>query len=116
MIAHGQFDGQAEALPQFGLNVAAGDDEGGTGRGPNFLVGVGGFFRSRRKDGEIDDTKSRNRVDVEHASVHEKFAEVFADISDGGGIRRAEVDEEDAFQFVKWVKWVKMAATERGWD
>ena len=44
-----------------------------------------------------DDAKAGDWIYVEDAAIHEEFAEVFADVGDGGRVRRAEVDEEDGF-------------------
>ena len=99
-----KFDGNIEALLQFGLDVAAGDDKGRACRGPDFVVGLGGLLRARGKNGEINDAKANEPVDVQHAAIHEEFAQVFADVGDGRGVRRTEVYEENAFQNVKWVR------------
>lgn len=70
------------------------------------MISLRGLFWARRQNGEIDDEEPGNGINVEHAAIHKKFAQVFADVGDGGRVRRAEVDEKDAFQFVKWVKWL----------
>jgi hypothetical protein len=101
LIAHGKFDGDIEALLQFGLDIAAGDDERRAGWGPDFVVGLGGLLWARGENGEINNAKAGDGVDVEDAAIHEEFAEVFADVRDGWGVRGAEVEEEDAFQNVK---------------
>lgn len=104
LIAHGKFDGDIEALLQFGLDIAAGDDEGRAGWGPDFVVSLGGLLRAGGKNGEIDDAEAGDGVYVEDAAIHEEFAEVFADVGDGWGVRRAEVEEENAFQELNKLK------------
>jgi hypothetical protein len=83
------------------LDIAAGDDERRAGWGPDFVVGLGGLLWARGENGEINNAKAGDGVDVEDAAIHEEFAEVFADVRDGWGVRGAEVEEEDAFQNVK---------------
>ena len=81
------------------------------------------MFWARRKDGKVNDAKAGDGIDVEDAAIHEEFAEVFANVGDGGRIRGAKVDEEDGFHSevtkvssVTRVTWTGVTAVERRWD
>lgn len=60
------------------------------------MVGMGGFARAPGKDGEMDDAEADGVGGIDDAGIHEELAKVAADVRDGGGIGRAEVDEQNS--------------------
>ena len=52
--------------------------------------------RAGRQDQAVDQKPANSKGRVEYTTVHEEFAQIATDVADFGGIRRAEVKENDA--------------------
>src|SRR5258708_247761 len=57
LVSHGQLNWDLDAVLELRLHVSANADHGRSSRRPDFVVSLRCFFRSSRKDGEIDKAK-----------------------------------------------------------
>ena len=82
LVAHGEFDGNIDALLQKSLGMAARDDERRAFGRPNGRVGVAGFLWAVDQD-DSNNEPAENPRHIDHAAVHEEFVEIAAHIRDG---------------------------------
>jgi len=93
LIAHRQCDGQPAAALQFSSNMPACRDQRRAFACPNFFIGFGRMLRTRRQNGKIDDAPANRKRRVEHAAIHQEFAQIFAHVWNRRRIRRAKIYE-----------------------
>ena len=80
LIAHRELHRDIDARLKLRLHIAAGNDQRRTGRCPDALVGVSGLLRARRQNGEMNNEEAGQPVHVQHAAVHQEFAQIAAHV------------------------------------